>query len=58
MSEVIVERVQKRVLQGIGLIVLHSDHFTKILSSWPYVRPGMRTVGMKERLWSSIHRIR
>lgn len=29
-QDAIVERVQKRVLQGMGLIVLHSGHFSKI----------------------------
>lgn len=29
-QDVIVERVQQRVLQGMGLIVLHSGHFSKI----------------------------
>ena len=27
----VVERVKKRVLEGMGLIVLHSAHFSKIL---------------------------
>ena len=29
-SDAIVERVQKRVWEGMGLIVLHSGHFSKI----------------------------
>ena len=49
----IVDRVQKRVLEGMGLIVLHSGHHAKIFKrllgtscdlSW-------REAGEKERLW-------
>ena len=29
-SDAIVDRVQKRVLEGMGLIVLHSGHYAKI----------------------------
>ena len=29
-SEVVVERVAKRVFEGMGLLVLHSGHFSKI----------------------------
>src|SRR3989339_1875406 len=29
-EETVVERVQKRVLEGMGLIVLHSAHYSKI----------------------------
>ena len=29
-SDVVVDRVQKRVLEGMGLVVLHSGHFSKI----------------------------
>ncbi len=49
----IVDRVQRRVLEGMGLIVLHSGHYAKIFKrllgttcslSW-------REAGEKERLW-------
>jgi trehalose utilization protein len=52
-SDEVVARVQERVLQGMGLIVLHSGHFSKIFRrlmgtsctlSW-------RAVGETERLW-------
>ncbi|HEY2404537.1 MAG TPA: ThuA domain-containing protein [Polyangiaceae bacterium] len=57
----IVDRVQKRVLEGMGLIVLHSGHYSKIFKrllgttcslSW-------REAGEKERLWvaNPAHRI-
>ncbi|RFB80876.1 ThuA domain-containing protein [Methylovirgula sp. 4M-Z18] len=51
--DVIVERVAKRVWEGMGLIVLHSGHFSKIFKrlmgspcalSW-------REAGERERLW-------
>lgn len=53
-SDEIVERVHKRVLEGMGLIVLHSGHMSKIFRrvlgtactlTW-------RDVGEKERLWN------
>ncbi len=52
-SDVIVERVAKHVWEGMGLIVLHSGHFSKIFKrlmgapcalSW-------REAGERERLW-------
>ncbi|UCG23250.1 MAG: ThuA domain-containing protein [Chloroflexota bacterium] len=52
-QEAIVDRVQRRVLEGMGLLVLHSGHFSKIFKrlmgtscdlSW-------REAGEKERLW-------
>lgn len=49
----VAEKVQKRVLEGMGLIVLHSGHMSK-----PFVRLmgtscllRWREVGEKERLW-------
>ncbi|MFW6065978.1 MAG: ThuA domain-containing protein, partial [Planctomycetota bacterium] len=52
-SDEIVDRVQKRVLQGMGLIVLHSGHFSK-----PFKRLmgttcqlKWREVGEREVLW-------
>lgn len=52
-SDEIVERVQKRVLQGMGLIVLHSGHFSKIFKKLMGTTCDLkwRAVGEKERLW-------
>ncbi len=49
----IVERVYKRVLQGMGLIVLHSAHFSKIFRKLMGSSCGLRwrEIGEKERLW-------
>jgi trehalose utilization protein len=52
-ADAVVERVQRRVLEGMGLIVLHSGHHSKIFKrlmgtscdlSW-------REAGERERLW-------
>jgi trehalose utilization protein len=49
----IVERVQKRVLQGMGLIVLHSGHYAKIFKRLLGTTCSLtwREAGEKERLW-------
>jgi len=49
----IVDRVQTRVLQGMGLIVLHSGHYAKIFKRLlgTSCSPTWRQVGKKERLW-------
>ncbi len=49
----IVDRVYKRVLQGMGLIVLHSAHFSKIFRKLMGSSCGLRwrEIGEKERLW-------
>ncbi|MFF2481481.1 ThuA domain-containing protein [Paenibacillus sp. NPDC058071] len=49
----IVERVQRRVLQGMGLIVLHSGHFSKIFKKLMGTSCDLkwREAGEKERLW-------
>lgn len=49
----IVERVYARVLQGMGLIVLHSGHFSKIFRKLMGTTCDLkwRDVGEKERLW-------
>jgi trehalose utilization protein len=44
-SDEIVERVQKRVLEGMGLIVLHSGHFSKIFRK--LMGPIVRSSGAK-----------
>ena len=49
----IVERVQARVLQGMGLIVLHSGHFSKIFKRLMGTPCALkwREAGERERLW-------
>jgi len=49
----IVDRVQKRVLQGMGLIVLHSGHYAKIFRRLMGTSCSLtwREAGEKERLW-------
>ncbi|MDF2922529.1 MAG: glutamine amidotransferase [Paenibacillaceae bacterium] len=49
----IVERVHKRVLQGMGLIVLHSAHFSKIFKRLMGTSCDLkwRETGDRERLW-------
>lgn len=50
----IVRRVQKRVLEGMGLIVLHSGHFSKVFKSLLGTNCSLkwREVAEKERLWN------
>jgi trehalose utilization protein len=52
-EETIVKRVQARVLDGMGLIVLHSGHFSKIFKALMGTTCNLnwREVGEKERLW-------
>jgi trehalose utilization protein len=52
-SDKIVDRVQARVLQGMGLIVLHSAHFSKIFKRLLGTTCSLtwREAGEKERLW-------
>jgi trehalose utilization protein len=49
----IVDRVQKRVLEGMGLIVLHSGHYSKIFKRLLGTSCSLtwREAGEKERLW-------
>jgi trehalose utilization protein len=49
----IVDRVQQRVLGGMGLIVLHSGHFSKILRRLLGTNCSLkwREIGEKERVW-------
>jgi len=49
----IVDRVQARVLQGMGLIVLHSGHYSKIFRRLMGTTCSLtwREAGEKERLW-------
>ncbi len=52
-SDEIVERVYERVLQGMGLVVLHSGHFSKIFRKLMGSTCNLkwREIGEKERLW-------
>ncbi|UCH33021.1 MAG: ThuA domain-containing protein [Armatimonadota bacterium] len=49
----IVARVRERVLDGMGLIVLHSGHFSKIFGALLGTTCNLRwrEIGEKERLW-------
>ena len=49
----IVDRVQQRVLEGMGLIVLHSGHFSKIFKRMMGTNCSLtwREIGEKNRLW-------
>jgi len=53
-DDVIVERVQKKVLSGMGLIVLHSAHNSKIFCRLMGTECSLqwREAGEKERLWT------
>lgn len=52
-SDAVVERVQQRVLEGMGLIVLHSGHYSKIFKRLMGTGCGLkwRERGELERLW-------
>ncbi len=52
-SDVIVERVQKRVLEGMGLIVLHSGHMSKIFCKLMGTTCNLkwREADENERIW-------
>ncbi|WP_283148487.1 ThuA domain-containing protein [Silvimonas soli] len=52
-DDAIVDRVQKRVLEGMGLIVLHSGHFSKIFRRMLGTNCSLkwREADEKERLW-------
>ena len=52
-SDEIVEKVHKRVLEGMGLIVLHSGHFSKIFRKLMGTTCDLkwREIGENERLW-------
>jgi len=53
-SDAIVDRVQKRVLEGMGLIVLHSGHYSKIFRRLMGTNCSLtwREAGDKERVWN------
>jgi trehalose utilization protein len=52
-SDAVVDRVQKRVLEGMGLICLHSSHYAKIFKRLLGTSCSLtwREVGERERLW-------
>jgi len=52
-SDEVVERVQRRVLAGMGLIVLHSAHYSKIFKRLMGTTCSLtwRVAGERERLW-------
>ncbi len=53
-ADEVVERVRLRVLEGMGLICLHSAHFSKIFRSMMGTNCSLkwREAGEKERLWN------
>jgi trehalose utilization protein len=53
-ADEVVERVQRRVLEGMGLIVLHSGHFSKIFKALMGTTCSLkwREANDKERLWT------
>jgi trehalose utilization protein len=52
-DDAIVERVRQRVLEGMGLIVLHSGHFSKIFRRLMGTTCNLkwREAGERERIW-------
>ncbi len=52
-SDAVVERVKRRVLEGMGLVVLHSAHYSKIFRSLMGTTCSLkwREAAEKERLW-------
>ncbi|MFK7894095.1 MAG: ThuA domain-containing protein [Granulosicoccus sp.] len=53
-ADEVVERIQQRVWEGMGLIVLHSGHFSKIFKRLMGTPCSLtwREAGERERLWS------
>ena len=53
-DDAIVDRVQQRVLAGMGLIVLHSGHYSKIFKRLMGTNCSLkwREAAEKERLWN------
>ncbi len=52
-EDALVDKIQKRILEGMGLIVLHSGHYSKILRRMLGTHCSLRwrEIGEKERLW-------
>jgi trehalose utilization protein len=53
-SDRTVDRVQKRVLEGMGLVVLHSGHYSKVFKRLMGTSCSLswREAGEKERIWT------
>lgn len=53
-EDAIVDRVQERILDGMGLIALHSAHFSKIFRRMMGTSCNLRwrEIGEKERVWT------
>jgi trehalose utilization protein len=53
-DDAIVDRVQRHILNGMGLIVLHSAHFSKIFKRMMGTTCNLRwrEIGEKERIWT------
>lgn len=53
-DDAIVDRVQQRILDGMGLIVLHSGHFSKVFKRMMGTTCNLRwrEIGEKERIWT------
>jgi trehalose utilization protein len=53
-NDAIVEKIQRRVLEGMGLIVLHSGHYSKIFKKLMGTNCSLkwREQAEKERLWN------
>ena len=52
-DDAVVDRVQRRVLEGMGLVVLHSGHFSKIFQRLMGTTCNLvwRETGERERVW-------
>ena len=52
-EDALVDRIQKRILEGMGLVVLHSGHYSKIFRRMLGTHCSLRwrEVGEKERVW-------
>jgi len=50
----LVKKIQKKVLEGMGLIVMHSGHFSKIFKTLMGTNCSLkwREVGERERIWN------
>lgn len=57
-EDALVDKLQKRVLDGMGLIVLHSGHYSKIFKRLMGTSCSLhwREVGEKERLWKVVRK--
>lgn len=53
-SDTLVDRIQNRILCGMGLIVLHSGHFSKIFKRMMGTSCSLkwREIGERQRLWN------